>query len=70
MVLLLVGIALLMPPLIGVSLVDAKIAGVPAPLIYVFGVWALLIGIASTLAGPLADSDRAPGSPEGDDTGS
>ncbi len=69
MVLLLVGIALLMPPLIGVSLVDAKIAGVPTPLIYVFGVWALLIGIALALAGPLAESDRAPASPEADDAG-
>ncbi len=70
MVLLLVGIVLLMPPLIGVSFVDAKIAGIPAPLIYVFGVWALLIGIAFALAGPLADSDQGAASPEADDVGS
>ncbi len=69
MVLLLVGTALLMPPLIGVSLLDAKIAGIPAPLVYVFGVWALLIGIAFSLAGPLAESDPGAASPEADDAG-
>ncbi|MEM8878271.1 MAG: hypothetical protein AAGD23_10420 [Pseudomonadota bacterium] len=59
MVLVLVGIALLMPPTIGVSLMDVRIAGLPAPLIYVFGVWALLILAAHLLAGPLGETDES-----------
>lgn len=58
MVLVMVGIALLTPPGIGVSLIDAKIAGLPVPLLYLFGVWGLLIVAALLLAGPLGETDE------------
>ncbi|WP_413206962.1 hypothetical protein [Rhodospirillum sp. A1_3_36] len=52
-VLLAVGVALLLPPLAGVSLIDVQVLGVPFPLVYLFGVWVGLIlgtaGLASTL---------------------
>ena len=54
---LLVGVVLLMPPLIGVSLVDGAIAGLPIPLLYVFAVWAALIAGAAALARPLQNSE-------------
>lgn len=63
-VLILVGLALLMPPGIGVSLIEAKIFGLPAPLLYVFGVWGLLIVAALLLAGPLSEADEASPKPE------
>ena len=56
--LLLVGTALLMPPLVGVSLVAGKIAGLPAPLVYVSVVWAALIAGAAALARPLRNTEN------------
>ncbi len=56
--LLLAGIVLLMPPVVGISLIDGKIGGVPVPLLYVFIVWAMLIAGAAALARPLRDSDK------------
>lgn len=64
MVHLMVGLVLLMPPVIGVSLMDVRIAGVPAPLAYVFGVWALLIVVALVLAGPLSSSETSSPPPD------
>ena len=55
--LVLAGTALLMPPLIGVSLVDGKIAGMPVPLVYVSVVWVALIAVAALLARPLRNSE-------------
>ena len=55
--LVVVGIALLMPPLVGVSLVDGSIVGVPVPLVYVFVVWVTLIAAAAALARVLRSSD-------------
>ncbi len=55
---LLVGIVLLLPPVVGVSHIDAKLAGVPVPLLYLFGVWIGLIVVALMLAGPLSRGDR------------
>ena len=51
------GTALLMPPLVGVSLVDGTIAGMPIPLVYVSVVWAALIAVAAVLARPLQTSE-------------
>lgn len=48
---------LLMPPFVGIALVDGNIFGIPIPLLYVFVVWTLLIIGAATLARPLRDSD-------------
>ena len=60
LVLLIAGLALLMPPLAGVFELDAKLAGVPVTLIYLFVVWALLIAGAAALSRRLRDSDEAP----------
>ena len=62
MTLLLAGMALLMPPLAQIFHLEDKIGGIPATLIYVFVVWALLILGAQRLARPLRESDR-----DGDD---
>ena len=58
--LLLAGILLLLPPVAGVSLIEAKPGGLPFPLLYVFAVWAALIAGALMLAGPLLASDADP----------
>ncbi len=52
-ILLLVGIALLMPPLAGIFQMDFRIFGIPVTLLYLFLVWGLLIGCAALLSGPL-----------------
>ena len=56
-VLVLVGTVILMPPVAGIALIDAKIGGIPFSLLYVFVVWALLIAGAAALARPLLRSD-------------
>lgn len=53
------GTALLMPPLVGVSLIDGTIAGMPVPLVYVSVVWAALIAVAAALARPLQHSETS-----------
>ena len=55
--LVLFGTVLLMPPLVGVSLVDGTVAGMPIPLVYVSIVWVALIAIAAVLARPLQNSE-------------
>ena len=59
MALLLAGIMVLLPPIAGISLVDAKVGGLPITLIYVFVVWALLIAGAAALVRPLTDNRDA-----------
>lgn len=54
----LAGIALLLPPVVGAAAMDAKLGGIPVPLLYVFGVWLLLILVALLLAGPLSRTDE------------
>ncbi|MCW2306121.1 hypothetical protein [Rhodobium gokarnense] len=56
-VLVIVGVAVLMPPIIGMSLIPHKIAGIPVPLLYVFSVWICLIAGAFLLARRFAESD-------------
>ncbi|MEL6965181.1 MAG: hypothetical protein AAFO01_20700 [Pseudomonadota bacterium] len=58
----LVGTVLLMPPVVGASLVDGSIAGIPAPFLYVFVVWIGLIVGAAILARPLLDTEETPSS--------
>ena len=53
LILLLVGIALLMPPLAGIFHFEGKLLGIPGTLVYVFVVWAVLILGAARLARPL-----------------
>lgn len=65
--LVVVGIALLMPPLVGVSLVDGSIAGMPIPLVYVSVVWAALIAVAAALARPLQNSETSASSESAND---
>ena len=67
-VLLLVGTSLLLPPLIGLVDNSGRIAGLPIPLIYVFSVWAVLIGGAAAVAGPLHRSGKASKSETPSDT--
>ena len=59
LILLLTGLILLMPPLAGGFHLEAKIAGVPATLVYVFAVWTLLIIGAAVLALRLREIDAA-----------
>ena len=61
------GTALFMPPLIGVSLVDGKVAGIPIPIVYVSVVWAALIAAAAVLARPLQNSESAASSGNAND---
>ena len=65
-ILLIVGAVLLMPPIIGISLVDSKFSGIPIPVLYVFLIWAVLIVSAAILSRPLRDNDRdvQPSNPE------
>lgn len=59
-VLPLLGTALWMPPLVGLMFPVGSAAGVPAIVLYVFGVWALLIlGTARVTAGLCGDARRA-----------
>lgn len=53
-VLLIIGTVLLLPPMVSISLLDTKIAGIPLTLIYLFAVWALLIAGTAMLTRALA----------------
>lgn len=55
--LVLAGMVLLLPPIVGISSIDLKLGGVPTPLVFVFVVWALLIAGAAVLARPLREAD-------------
>ena len=55
--LVLAGIVALLPPIAGAALVDAKIAGIPVALVYLFVVWVLLIAGAAALSGALRKSE-------------
>ena len=66
MAILLVGIALLMPPVAQVFLVDDHILGLPIPVLYIFVVWGALILGAMMISGPLKKSEaRGPGAGSG-----
>ena len=57
--LLLVGTVVLMPPVIGMSLIDGSVGGIPIPVLYVFVIWSALIGGAAALGRPLIDTDES-----------
>lgn len=59
LVLLLTGIVGLMPPVANIANLPLSLGGVPLVLVYVFAVWALLIGGAILLAGSLHKVDEA-----------
>ena len=67
LVLPLVGALLLISPLAGIFLLEAKPAGIPFTLIYLFTVWALLIAAAATLSRRLRDGVVATASTESAD---
>lgn len=56
-----------MPPLVGVSLVDGSIAGMPIPLVYVLVVWVGLIAAAAALARPLRSGETIDSSESAND---
>lgn len=63
-ILLVLGLALLLPPMAGIFQMDTKVFGVPVTLIYLFAVWAGLILGARLLSRHLTDQ-RAHGTEVG-----
>lgn len=59
-VLLLLGLILLMPPLAIVFHLEIKIAGIPFTLVYLFGIWAVLIAAAMRISRRMTDDGRLP----------
>lgn len=57
--LVIVGVALLLPPLGGLSLMDGQVLGVPIPLFYAFSVWAILVAGGFVLARSLDEEEPA-----------
>ena len=62
LILPLAGLILLIPPVAWAFHLDARIAGVPFTLVYLFAVWALLIAGAAALSRRLRDGGE-PGAP-------
>ena len=58
MALMIVGAVLLLPPVADIFLVDAKIAGLPIVMVYIFVVWIMLIAGAASLSRSLRDGDE------------
>lgn len=56
--LVIVGTALLLPPVANLSLVGGWIAGLPPTLVYLFSVWIALVAGAMALARPLEAGDE------------
>ena len=65
LVLVLVGTVLLMPPVAEIFQIRATILGIPAPLIFVFVIWALLILCAALLSRSLNQEDDPGSTPDG-----
>lgn len=55
-----VGLLLLMPPFIGLFSPRLTVLGIPVLVLYLFGVWALLIAAAAVLARRLDPPDAVP----------
>ena len=58
LILPLAGVILLTPPVAGIFQLDAKIAGMPFTLLYLFAVWAILIAGAAALSRQLRGQDE------------
>ena len=54
-ILLIVGLALLIPPIAGMFQMDMRVAGIPFTALYLFVVWGLLIAGAALLSNKLKD---------------
>lgn len=65
LILPLVGLILLTPPIAGIFELDARLAGVPVTVIYLFTVWALLIAGAAALSRRLRDASTDDGGVDG-----
>lgn len=57
--LIVLGLVLLFPPFVDISLIPIKFGGVPFALLYIFFVWALLIVGAAWIAPALQKSREA-----------
>lgn len=53
------ALVLLMPPIILIAAVPARLAGVPLIIVYIFGVWAAIVLAAFLVARALAREDPA-----------
>ena len=51
----LLGLALLLPPLIALFVAPVRVFGIPLIVLYLFGLWAALIGAAGWLSRRLDD---------------
>jgi len=58
--LLIAGLVLLLPPMVGASIIDFRPFGIPFSLVYVFVVWALLIAGAAYLSRHLRPTANSP----------
>ena len=65
LVLVLVGTVLLMPPVAGIFQVNTSVGGIPAPMVFVFVIWALLILCAAVLSKTLNQDDDPGSGPDG-----
>ena len=65
----LIGLILLTPPVAGIFDIDARIGGVPATLVYIFAVWALLVVAGAAAARRLRGTDEAGPLPAPDEPG-
>ena len=63
MVLPLIGLALLVPPIVGIFQIDVRVGGLPFTAVYLFGVWAALIVGAALLSRELRRELEATGDP-------
>jgi hypothetical protein len=63
LILPLLGAAALMPPVASAFAIEGRLFGVPVVLLYVFGVWALLILLAVRVARALSRGEAGGGRP-------
>jgi hypothetical protein len=61
LILALLGVWLFMPPMLDVFSQRASVFGMPLIVVYVFGVWLILIGVTALLSSRISDSAAEPG---------
>lgn len=61
--LVVLGVLLIMPPFTMLFDAHVRVASVPVKMLYLFGVWAVLIGLTRWLARRLSDEGPAPALP-------
>lgn len=57
-ILLLIGAAFFLPPAAAIFHMEAMIAGIPLPVIGIFGVWIALVAVAAALAPRLVEAGQ------------